>query len=167
MGKLQALAVGHICLNGAIVVEGEEVNHLTVVLLAPGLGLLVVNEEYFFASGLLYLIAVLQCGNSIVAAVLSHHLSGGAYALCHGVAARPELDGVEHQCVGHTADSVCGRNDDEDKFVKKLLVGGLTVPVCQSVEQTERSYTRAGEHGACHEQCGYFQMLHSHNKRVY
>lgn len=115
-------------LDGAVLVDAEELFNLALLLLAPRVGLLVVLELYDLTIRRLDLVAVAQSGHGVELAVLARNLLRCAYALSNRIAAGPELDGVEHEYVSHSTHCVCRRNEDKDKLIEELIAGCFLVP---------------------------------------
>ena len=83
-----------------------------------------------------YLVTVFQCGHSIDAAILAHHLLGFANIGLNRIVARPELDGVQHQNVDERANSTHdGHQDKAYDGVKELAARHVVLPVDVLVPQ--------------------------------
>ena len=159
---IHLLAIGQRHTNGAIVVEAEDLAHLTILNLRPRVVLLVVDELQHLAFRVGNLISILQSLHGIVATVLSHHLLGLAHIAGNGVVTRPELDCVEQKGVGERADAIDGQQHNTDDGVEELAASGVAVPICELVEQTVGTDARTCHHSASHQQGGDFQILDFH-----
>ena len=84
-------------------------------------------------------VAVVAANDIVALAVAANEVFAvvtldGTFALCHGVAAAPELDAVQHQKVGKAAYLVYGKHPEceEHEFVEELVSEGV-VPAQEAV----------------------------------
>jgi hypothetical protein len=127
-----------------------------------------VDEVSNLTSRSLDLITVFQGGNGIVATVLTQDLLGSTDVRSYGVAARPELDGVEYEDVNELANTTNdGYQEETYDGVNELAAGHVVLPVDVLVPKSILTYETRTEQEVCSQEAGcYFQTNFLHNFKL-